>query len=88
MYLGQNTSDGAYFKGQMDEVSMWTDVMDISQLYNGGQRFLRDVEFSGLDNTKLVAYYQFEEGTGTTTVDESGTGNNGTLVNTPTWTAL
>ena len=88
MHLGQNTSDSAYFKGQMEEVSRWMDVMDISQLYNGGQRFLRDVEFSGLDNSKLVAYYQFEEGTGTTTVDESGTGNNGTLVNTPTWTAL
>ena len=88
VHLGQNTADGAFFKGQMDEVSIWTDVMDVSELYNGGQRFLRDVEFSGLDNSKLVAYYQFEEGTGTTTVDESGTGNTGTLVNTPTWTAL
>ena len=85
VYLGQNAANGAYFKGQMDEVSIWTEVMSISELYNA--RTHRDVEFSGLDNSKLIAYYQFEEGTGTTTVDESGTGNTGTLVNTPTWTA-
>ena len=85
VYLGQNTSGGAYFKGQMDEVSIWTEVMDISELYNA--RTHRDVEFSGLDNTKLVGYWRMEEGTGTTTVDESGTGSTGTLVNTPTWTA-
>ena len=29
----------------------------------------------------LVAYYKFDEGTGTTTADASGNGNNGTLVN-------
>ena len=86
MDLGRNPADGAYFKGQMDEVSIWADVMDISELYNGGVR--RNVEFSGLDNTKLAAYYQFEEGAGTTTADESGNGNTGNLNNTPTWTAL
>jgi hypothetical protein len=85
IYLGQNASDGAYFKGQMDEISIWTSVMSISELYNA--RTHRDVEFSGLDNTQLVAYYRMEEGTGTTTADESGKGNTGTLVNTPTWTA-
>ena len=84
--IGQNTQGSAYFKGQIDEVSIWTDVMDIATLYNS--RVQKDVEFSGLDKTKLIAYYQFEEGTGTTTIDESGTGNTGTLVNTPTWTAL
>ena len=86
MDLGRNPADGAYFKGQMDEVSIWTSVMDISELYNGGVR--RNVEFSGLDSTKLAAYYQFEEGAGTTTADESGNGNTGNLNNTPTWTAL
>jgi hypothetical protein len=34
----------------------------------------------------LVAYYPFEEGTGTTTVDGSGSGNNGTLSGAVTWT--
>ena len=84
--IGQNTTGSAFFEGRVDEVSIWTDVMSVSELYNRGVQ--RNVEFSGLDKTKLIAYYQFEEGTGTTTIDESGTGNTGTLVNTPTWTAL
>ena len=84
--IGQNTQGSAFFKGRVDEVSIWTDVMSISELYNGGVQ--RNIEFSGLDKTKLLAYYQFEEGTGTTTADESGNGNTGTLINTPTWTAL
>lgn len=33
----------------------------------------------------LVARYDFEEGSGTTTSDLSGSGNNGTLVSTPAW---
>jgi hypothetical protein len=85
--IGQNTQGSAFFKGRVDEVSIWTDVMSISALYNKGVQ--RDVrEDSDLDNSKLLAYYQFEEGTGTTVEDASGNGNTGTLVNTPTWTAV
>ncbi|HKE45066.1 MAG TPA: hypothetical protein VKB41_11075, partial [Steroidobacteraceae bacterium] len=36
-------------------------------------------------NADLVAAYAFDEGTGTTVVDASGTGNTGTASNT-TWT--
>tara|TARA_Y100001973_G_C5159378_1_gene312670 strand:+ start:409 stop:1128 length:720 start_codon:yes stop_codon:yes gene_type:complete len=84
LFLGQNSSDGAYFDGQMDEISIWTDVMDIAELYNN--KVHRNVEFSGLDQSKMIAYYRMEEGTGTTIYDESTYGNNGTLVNSPTWT--
>jgi hypothetical protein len=35
----------------------------------------------------LVCYWTFDEGSGTTAGDSSGNGNNGTLVNSPTWTA-
>jgi hypothetical protein len=34
----------------------------------------------------LVGWWTFDEGTGTTTKDLSGNGNNGTLINGPTWT--
>ncbi|PIR43778.1 hypothetical protein COV24_00880 [candidate division WWE3 bacterium CG10_big_fil_rev_8_21_14_0_10_32_10] len=34
----------------------------------------------------LVAHWNFDEGAGTTATDTSGSGNNGTLVNNPTWT--
>jgi hypothetical protein len=33
----------------------------------------------------LQPYYKFDEGSGTTTADASGNGNNGTFVNAPTW---
>ena len=33
----------------------------------------------------LRGYWKFDEGTGTTTSDASGNGNNGTLVNGPAW---
>jgi prepilin-type N-terminal cleavage/methylation domain len=33
----------------------------------------------------LVGRWGFDEGTGTVTYDESGNGNNGTLINGPTW---
>jgi Concanavalin A-like lectin/glucanases superfamily/Chitobiase/beta-hexosaminidase C-terminal domain/Family of unknown function (DUF6298) len=35
----------------------------------------------------LVAYWKFDEGSGTTTADASGNGNSGTLVNGPVWSA-
>src|SRR5215510_9249799 len=35
----------------------------------------------------LVAYWKFDEGSGTIVADSSGNGNNGTLVNGPVWTA-
>ena len=35
----------------------------------------------------LVAYWKFDEGSGTTVADSSGNGNTGTLVNGPLWTA-
>ncbi len=37
--------------------------------------------------TGLVAYWKFDEGSGTTASDSSGNGNNGILVNNPTWVA-
>ena len=85
MDLARNPADGAYFKGSMDEVSIWTDVMSISELYNSGVK--KNIVVSGLDTSKLVAYYQFEERTGTTTADRSSAGNTGNLNNTPTRTA-
>jgi hypothetical protein len=41
--------------------------------------------FPALGTAGLVGYWQFEEGTGTTTADSSGNNLTGTLVNTPTW---
>ncbi len=42
------------------------------------------VQSTGTDST-LVAHWPFDEGAGLTAYDSSGNGNNGTLVNGPTW---
>jgi hypothetical protein len=58
----------------------------------GGLRFTREEEEKFLNNVcptcfqGLVGYWTFDEGNGTTTKDLSGYGNDGTLVNGPTWT--
>ena len=67
--------DSGYHDGLIDEVAIFTEVVDIATLYNGGSP--KDVEFSNLDG--LVAYYRFEEGSGSIANDESGNGNFGTL---------
>ena len=41
---------------------------------------------ASVNTSRLVGYWRFEEGSGTTASDSSGNGNNGTLTNTPTWT--
>jgi hypothetical protein len=42
-------------------------------------------EASATFQSDLVAYWKFDEGTGTTAADSSGNGNTGTLVNGPQW---
>jgi len=43
-------------------------------------------EKAGAGSTGLVAWWKLNETSGTTAVDSSGSGNNGTLVNGPVWT--
>lgn len=38
-----------------------------------------------INETGLVGYWKFDEGTGTTAYDSSGNNNHGTLINSPTW---
>ena len=39
-----------------------------------------------VEDTTLVGYWKFDEGEGDTAYDSSGYGNDGTLMNDPTWT--
>lgn len=78
--IGQNTTDGAYWNGKLDEVAVFTEVVSATTLYNGGS----PIDLTGI--TGLVGYYKFEEGSGTAqTFDSSGLGNTGTLNNSPTY---
>ena len=68
-----------HFNGTMDEVRIWNVVRTQAQI-QANMNVGIDPNSAG-----LVAYYKFDEGTGTTTADATTHGNNGTLVNGPTW---
>lgn len=67
------------FDGNIDEVSLWNVSLTQSQI--------QDMMCNGLVGSEsgLMGYWKFNEGTGTTTSDYSGNGNNGTLIGPPTW---
>ena len=64
-----------HFNGSMDELRLWNVVRTQSQLQTNMNSTIPT------NSAGLVAYYKFDEGTGTTTADATGNGNNGTLVN-------
>ena len=78
--IGQNTIDGSYLTGNLTEVAIFTRVVPIGELWIANRQ---PIDLTG--STGLVGYWKFDEGTGTVAADSSGTGNTGTLNNTPTW---
>jgi hypothetical protein len=62
------------------------DVNDAAQITFGGY-YIPGVTFAAYDmnDANRVGYWKLDEGTGATAVDSSASGNDGTLVNTPTW---
>jgi hypothetical protein len=68
-----------HFNGTMDELRLWNVVRTPAQIQGNSNNTIPT------NSAGLVAYYKFDEGTGTTTADATGNGNNGTLVNAPTW---
>jgi len=72
-----------YFQGAIDEVRIYNKALttaDIQTLYQ------QTATSSSTNVPGLVAYWNFDEGSGTIAADSSGNGNNGTLVNGPSWT--
>ncbi|MFK7951947.1 MAG: LamG domain-containing protein [Ekhidna sp.] len=77
MTIGFSTGDG-YYEGRMDELRIWNTERSITDI--------TDNMFSSLLGTEtgLVAYYNFDEGTGSTLTDLTSNSHNGTLTNFPT----
>lgn len=78
--VGQGTdrtgTDGIqHFNGLIDNVRIWNTTRTDAEIFASYNKCL-----SGNENG-LVMLWQFEEGTGTSVTDISGTGNNGTLQN-------
>lgn len=82
-----NVSGAAYpFEGQIDELGFWKSALTathISEIYNSG------VPIS-LDSYSPNGWWRMgddDSGTGTTITDQGSGGNNGTLVNSPTFSS-
>ena len=72
--IGSNTSGTGFMTGSVDEVRVYTRALsgnDVSQLYNWAPG--------------PVGYWKLDDKTGTTTIDSSGNGINGTLNDGPVW---
>ena len=80
---GLTTTPSAPANGKLDEVAVFNvelSASDVSTIYNGGTpNNLNDL------STPPLSWWRFEEGSGTTAADSGTGGNNGTLVNGPTF---
>lgn len=78
--LGLASSDGLRVGGKTGQ--LFQGLIDQTLLYN---RALTSAEVAGIYNsgtvpaTGLIGRYEFDEGSGTTATDSSGSGNNGTI---------
>lgn len=77
--IGNRQLAARYFYGQIDEVRIWNVARTGGEIAAAMNQPLRG------DETGLLAYYQFNEGFGTTTADSTGHGLTGTLINNPLW---
>ena len=77
LYIGwQGHYNNTYFNGEMDEIRIWNDARTVSEIRENMCKTLTGNE------SNLVAYYNFDNTSGTILQDYSGNGNDGTLYNT------
>lgn len=79
LYISRdNWGGGGYFNGLIDDVRIYNRVLSASEITN---------QYNGIfgNETGLVGVWHFDEGTGTTTSDQSGNSNDSTLYNGPIW---
>lgn len=70
----------SHWYGQMDEMRIWNTALTESQIKD---RMCRKITSSDALYPNLIAYYNFDESTGTTAFDGTVNANNGTLINGP-----
>lgn len=74
---GPNTSQ--HFNGCMDEVRVWTTALTQATIQDNFNNSCASISPTHPNINSLVAYYSFNEGTGTFTFDRSGNNNHGTF---------
>lgn len=72
---GRNSSQIGHVRTSMDEARIYNRAItptEVSAIFNSGRQ-----SNSSINNTNLILWYSFNEGSGTTVFDKSGNGNNG-----------
>ena len=87
--IGQNTGNGAFFKGEIDEVAFWSTTLTsthITTLYNSGaQSGEKALDLASGSHVPIpFAWYRFNEPSGTVAINTVDNTQNGTYVNAPT----
>ncbi|MCB9235167.1 MAG: LamG domain-containing protein [Bacteroidia bacterium] len=77
--FGQSHPQNPTLNGFLDEVSVWSVALSDAEILDAMNCSLLGNE------TGLLGFWNFEEGSGTTTNDQTANGNNGTLTNGPVW---
>lgn len=88
MYLGERPSGPIPLYGTLRNVKIWKQVMSgtfVQNLTAGQSGVIKQTTNKTANNTGLVGYWSFEDGSGTKATDFSENNNTGTLTNGPTW---
>jgi hypothetical protein len=80
VYIANNAQrTSRYFNGKIDDVRIWNTARTQTEIQDNIGNTLTGNEDG------LVAYYPFNEGSGSTLTDSSSSGNDGTIKNSPEW---
>lgn len=79
-WLGYSYDGDRYFDGRMSEVRIWNRALTKDEIGAANHFYWVDTQSSG-----LVAYWKFDEGTGSSIKDYSPSGNNLVLQKEPKW---
>ncbi|MBT6515856.1 MAG: T9SS type A sorting domain-containing protein [Crocinitomicaceae bacterium] len=85
--IGSNINDGSsslgaetrFFNGYLDDIHLWSKALSIQEI----EQYM-NCPPNGTEQ-ELVAFWNFEEGTGSTLSDLTTNNNDGVLTNSPTW---
>jgi hypothetical protein len=74
-----NNTGGSHFSGALDEIRIWNTERSYAEINSG-----MSTTMSG-NESGLIGYWNFDEGSGTVANDLTANGNDGTLLNSPAW---
>lgn len=80
-FIGSHAGTASYFAGSVDEVRIWNVALTPTQIKQ------KIFQWPSNNASGLVAYYKCNNGAGTVLTNSVIPGTNGTLQNSPTWTA-